>query len=98
MFYFQEVIYFFRITYLFIFSKFQAVGHGMTGAKYVWIIPGEYSSDWTSVSEPNLSCSELELFDAIQGSLTTTRLPLSSSGSVTAAGMVRNAVIRAVQK
>ena len=66
----------------------QAVSLGMTGSKYVWIIPGDYTSGWEVVSDPSVSCSQPEMQRAVQGSLSSSLLPLSTSGFKTAAGMV----------
>ena len=63
----------------------------MTGARYVWLLPDDYTHDWWRVddSSPLTSCSNSRMRAALQGHITTDLLPLSTSADTTISGMVR---------
>ena len=60
----------------------------MVGAKYAWVILGDYSPRWMKVRDRSVSCSRDQLHRALQGYLATTILPLTASTALTAVGMV----------
>ena len=60
----------------------------MVGARYAWVILGDYSTRWFRVDDSSIPCSPEDLLGALQGYIAITRLPLSTSSIHTAAGMV----------
>ncbi|CAG9830654.1 unnamed protein product [Diabrotica balteata] len=61
----------------------------MYGKKYQWIIMGTYSPGWWTRLEPDFNCTLEELESALQQTILTDLLPLSTSGEITISGIVR---------
>ncbi|KAG5867556.1 Gamma-aminobutyric acid type B receptor subunit 2, partial [Gonioctena quinquepunctata] len=59
----------------------------MHGRKYQWIIMGTYSFEWWTKLEPEFNCSLEELGTALEQTILTDLLPLSTSGEITISGI-----------
>lgn len=60
----------------------------MYGRKYQWIVMGTYRKKWWKKIEPDLNCTLDELEEALQQTILTDLLPLSTSGEITISGIV----------
>nr|XP_023028278.1 gamma-aminobutyric acid type B receptor subunit 2-like [Leptinotarsa decemlineata] len=60
----------------------------MFGKKYQWIIMGTYGYEWWKKLEPQFNCSLEELESALDQTILTDLLPLSTSGEITISGIV----------
>ncbi|KAJ8044815.1 Gamma-aminobutyric acid type B receptor subunit 1 [Holothuria leucospilota] len=47
----------------------EAYKHGMYGEGYVWLLLGEYISDWYKEEDDTLSCTKEELLEAVESSM-----------------------------
>ncbi|XP_074026601.1 gamma-aminobutyric acid type B receptor subunit 2 isoform X2 [Leptinotarsa decemlineata] len=59
----------------------------MFGKKYQWIIMGTYGYEWWKKLEPQFNCSLEELESALDQTILTDLLPLSTSGEITISGI-----------
>ncbi|XP_044763812.1 gamma-aminobutyric acid type B receptor subunit 2 isoform X1 [Coccinella septempunctata] len=59
----------------------------MFGRKYQWIVMGTYRKKWWTRLEPDLNCTLEELEHALEQTLLTDLLPLSTSGEITISGI-----------
>ncbi|XP_057667977.1 gamma-aminobutyric acid type B receptor subunit 2 isoform X1 [Diorhabda carinulata] len=59
----------------------------MYGKKYQWIIMGTYSFEWWKKNDPEFNCTLEELEAALQQTILTDLLPLSTSGEITISGI-----------
>uniref|UniRef100_A0A6P7FDM5 Gamma-aminobutyric acid type B receptor subunit 2 isoform X1 n=1 Tax=Diabrotica virgifera virgifera TaxID=50390 RepID=A0A6P7FDM5_DIAVI len=59
----------------------------MYGKKYQWIIMGTYSPGWWTRLDPDFNCTLEELESALQQTILTDLLPLSTSGEITISGI-----------
>ncbi|XP_017778907.1 PREDICTED: gamma-aminobutyric acid type B receptor subunit 2 [Nicrophorus vespilloides] len=59
----------------------------MYGRRYQWVIMGTYSSDWWTKVEPDSNCTTEELQSALEQTILTDLLPLSTSGEITISGI-----------
>lgn len=66
----------------------------MYGKKYQWIIVGTYSHGWWKNIEPEFNCTLEELETALEQTILTDLLPLSTSGEITISGIVSEFIIR----
>lgn len=57
----------------------------MYGRSYQWIIMGTYSTEWWNVTS---ECSQEELVTALESTILTDLLPLSTTGDITVSGIV----------
>ncbi|XP_006811791.1 gamma-aminobutyric acid type B receptor subunit 2-like [Saccoglossus kowalevskii] len=57
------------------------------GRKYVWIIPGWYEENWWNVTNIPGGCSSGDILQALEGSLATNSLPLSTKAQETVSGL-----------
>ena len=69
----------------------QAKAQKMFGAKYVWIIPGDYKDRWWE--EHDTSCTPGQLQEALVGHFGTDVLTLSTNGVKTVSGLVGYSII-----
>lgn len=60
----------------------------MYGRRYQWIIMGTYSNEWWRKLEPDSNCTVEELEEALEQTILTDLLPLSTSGEITISGIV----------
>lgn len=60
----------------------------MYGRKYQWIIMGTYGHEWWKRTVPDSNCTVENLEDALQQTILTDLLPLSTSGEITISGIV----------
>lgn len=60
----------------------------MYGKKYQWIIMGTYTHDWWKKIDGDFNCTLEELETALEQTLLTDLLPLSTSGEITISGIV----------
>lgn len=60
----------------------------MFGRKYQWIVMGTYRYEWWKVEEPEMNCTVENLEEALQQTILTDLLPLSTSGEITISGIV----------
>lgn len=60
----------------------------MYGRKYQWIIMGTYTYEWWKEEVPDSNCTMENLEDALQQTILTDLLPLSTSGEITISGIV----------
>ena len=67
---------------------FQACHEGVTGSKYVWILPGWYSEKWWESKIGDTSCSGDDILLAAGNYLATRPLPLGDSKTPTISGKV----------
>lgn len=65
----------------------------MYGRRYQWIIMGTYSNEWWRKLETDSNCTVDELEEALEQTLLTDLLPLSTSGEITISGIVSNFVV-----
>lgn len=61
----------------------------MYGRRYQWIIMGTYSSEWWKRLRSELNCTIDEIESALEQTILTDLLPLSTSGEITISGIVR---------
>ncbi|XP_045467345.1 gamma-aminobutyric acid type B receptor subunit 2 [Harmonia axyridis] len=59
----------------------------MYGRKYQWIVMGTYRKKWWKAIEPDLNCTLEELEKALEQTILTDLLPLSTSGEITISGI-----------
>ncbi|RZC34862.1 7tm 3 and/or ANF receptor domain containing protein [Asbolus verrucosus] len=59
----------------------------MYGRKYQWVIMGTYSNNWWRKSESESNCTLDEIEMALQQTILTDLLPLSTSGEITISGI-----------
>ncbi|CAH1118642.1 unnamed protein product [Phaedon cochleariae] len=59
----------------------------MYGRKYQWIIMGTYGFEWWKSIEPEFNCTLEELEEALEQTILTDLLPLSTSGEITISGI-----------
>ncbi|CAG9861204.1 unnamed protein product [Phyllotreta striolata] len=59
----------------------------MYGKKYQWIIMGTYTFDWWHKLDPEFNCTQEELQSALEQTILTDLLPLSTSGEITISGI-----------
>jgi len=57
----------------------------MYGRAYQWLIMGTYTTEWWNVST---DCSPDELKTALESTIMTDLLPLSTTGEITISGIV----------
>ena len=62
----------------------------MHGRKYQWLIVGMYAEEWWL--RPGSGCAPSELSEALQGTILTDLLPLSSQNQITVSGIVSTCV------
>lgn len=60
----------------------------MYGRKYQWVIMGTYSNYWWRKNETDGNCTLDEIELALQQTILTDLLPLSTSGEITISGIV----------
>lgn len=61
----------------------------MYGRSYQWVIMGTYSTEWwNSTGDINIGCSVEEIMTALEATIMTDLLPLSTSGDITISGIV----------
>lgn len=60
----------------------------MFGRKYQWLIMGTYSHDWWTLGDLENNCTARELIVALEQTILTDLLPLSTSGEITVSGIV----------
>lgn len=60
----------------------------MYGRKYQWIIMGTYGEHWWRKWDPESNCTEDEIETALEQTILTDLLPLSTSGEITVSGIV----------
>lgn len=60
----------------------------MYGRRYQWIIMGTYSPEWWKKLHPDLNCTIDEIESALEQTILTDLLPLSTSGEITISGIV----------
>ncbi|XP_022238713.1 gamma-aminobutyric acid type B receptor subunit 2-like, partial [Limulus polyphemus] len=65
----------------------EAYKTGLYGRKYQWIIVGMYDNEWWKKHLDNLTCSQLQLREAMEGYLATDILSLSSTNDITVSGL-----------
>lgn len=58
----------------------------MYGRAYQWLIMGTYKAEWWNVSDTECTVDELKL--ALEATIVTDLLPLSTSGDITVSGIV----------
>lgn len=58
------------------------------GRKYQWLIMGTYNADWWMIGDPDNNCTSAELEKALEQTILTDLLPLSTSGEITVSGIV----------
>lgn len=59
----------------------------MFGRKYQWIVMGTYRPEWWKKLDPDFNCTVDELETALQQTILTDLLPLSTSGEITVSGI-----------
>ncbi|XP_076255856.1 gamma-aminobutyric acid type B receptor subunit 2 isoform X1 [Rhynchophorus ferrugineus] len=59
----------------------------MYGRKYQWLIMGTYSYEWWKKFDPDLNCTLDELETALEQTILTDLLPLSTNGEITISGI-----------
>lgn len=64
----------------------------MYGRKHQWIIMGTYSNNWWKKNLDDTNCTLEEIETALQHTLLTDLLPLSTSGEITISGIVSTLV------
>lgn len=62
----------------------------MYGRKYQWIVMGTYTFEWWKRLEPEFNCTLDEVEQALEQTILTDLLPLSTSGEITISGIVSN--------
>ena len=67
---------------------FEAYKLEMYGRKYQWVIMGTYSNYWWRKNETDGNCTLDEIELALQQTILTDLLPLSTSGEITISGIV----------
>ena len=60
-----------------------AIEQNMVGSRIVWIILGNYDSNWWRIRDPGLTCSASQLQRALDGYIMTDILPVSSLNTQT---------------
>jgi hypothetical protein len=60
----------------------------MYGRKYQWVIMGTYSYKWWQKNEQDNNCTQDDIELALQQTILTDLLPLSTSGEITISGIV----------
>lgn len=60
----------------------------MYGKKYQWIVMGTYTTDWWKKFDVDFNCTLEELETALEQTILTDLLPLSTSGEITISGIV----------
>lgn len=61
----------------------------MYGRKYQWLIMGTYRDQWWKNLDLEMNCTIENIEEALQQTILTDLLPLSTSGDITIAGIVR---------
>ncbi|KAF5290089.1 hypothetical protein FQA39_LY14870 [Lamprigera yunnana] len=59
----------------------------MYGRKYQWIIMGTYNEDWWRKFDTDLNCTEDDIQMAMEQTILTDLLPLSTTGEITVSGV-----------
>ncbi|XP_030763636.1 gamma-aminobutyric acid type B receptor subunit 2 isoform X2 [Sitophilus oryzae] len=59
----------------------------MYGRKYQWLIMGTYSHEWWKKNDSELNCTLSELETALEQTILTDLLPLSTNGEITISGI-----------
>lgn len=65
----------------------------MYGRSYQWLIMGVYSNEWWLHGEDETDCTADQLVRALEATIMTDLLPLSTNGDITIAGIVSNIAI-----
>lgn len=60
----------------------------MYGRKYQWLVMGTYSYEWWKQYDPDVNCTLDELETALEQTILTDLLPLSTNGEITVSGIV----------
>ena len=60
----------------------------MVGAKYVWVLMGDYSNTWWKVHNKAISCDESHFLRGLEGYIATDILPITTSKDITISDMV----------
>ena len=60
----------------------------MVGAKYVWVLMGDYSDTWWKVHDSAISCDESHFLRGLEGYIATDILPITTSKDITISDMV----------
>lgn len=58
------------------------------GRKYQWLIMGTYNAEWWTIGDPDGNCTSQDLETALEQTILTDLLPLSTSGEITVSGIV----------
>ncbi len=66
----------------------QAVRQKMVGQKYVWMILGDYTTNWWQAKDTSITCTPSQLLRASQGYIGTDVLPLTTTHKINVAQMV----------
>ena len=69
------------------FTK-QAIQQRMVGAKYVWVLMGDYSDTWWRVNDNAISCDESHFERGLEGYIATDILPITTSKDITISDLV----------
>lgn len=64
----------------------------MYGRAYQWLIMATYTTDWWNVTLDS-ECTDKEIATALEGAILVDLLPLSTSGDITVAGIVRDPIV-----
>ena len=62
----------------------------MVGAKYVWVLMGDYSDTWWQTRDSAIDCTQSEFEQGLEGYIATDILPITTSKMETVSGMVCN--------
>lgn len=68
----------------------------MYGRKHQWVIMGTYSNNWWKKNLEDTNCTLEEIETALQHTLLTDLLPLSTSGEITISGIVSEIVLNLI--
>ncbi len=60
----------------------------MVGAKYVWVLMGDYSDSWWQTNDSAIECTETQFEQGLEGYIATDILPITTSREQTVSGMV----------
>ena len=60
----------------------------MVGAKYVWMLMGDYSDIWWRMQDNVISCGESEFERGLEGYIATDILPITTSKDITISQLV----------
>jgi hypothetical protein len=75
-----------KINILFLFSSMVIISVEMYGRAYQWLIMGTYENAWWNISDTE--CTVEEIKKALESTVITDLLPLSTSGDITVSGIV----------